>query len=148
MQHVALDSEKKTIAFHRPGMSVNLNSMGKGYALDRMAELLAQHDIDDYLLHGGKSSVLARGNQPGSRAPAGASPSATRSISPKRLPSSFYETRPSRHPAPEPSFSSAADAAMATFSIRAADIRRKGYILRRSSRPPRPRPKDFRPRFT
>jgi hypothetical protein len=33
-----------------------------------MAELLAQHDIDDYLLHGGKSSVLARGNQPGSGA--------------------------------------------------------------------------------
>jgi thiamine biosynthesis lipoprotein len=66
MQHVALDGEKKTIAFHRPGMSVNFNSMGKGYALDRMAELLAQHDVDDYLLHGGKSSVLARGNQPGS----------------------------------------------------------------------------------
>jgi thiamine biosynthesis lipoprotein len=66
MQHVALDAEKKTIVFHRPGMSVNLNSMGKGYALDRMAELLAQHDVDDYLLHGGKSSVLARGDQPGS----------------------------------------------------------------------------------
>jgi thiamine biosynthesis lipoprotein len=66
MQHVVLDEEKKTIAFDRPGMSVNLNSLGKGYALDRMAELLAQYDIDDYLLHGGKSSVLARGNQPGS----------------------------------------------------------------------------------
>jgi thiamine biosynthesis lipoprotein len=66
MQHVVLDGEKKTISFHRPGMSVNLNSMGKGYALDRMAELLALHDIDDYLVHGGKSSVLARGNQPGS----------------------------------------------------------------------------------
>lgn len=69
MQHVALDDEKKTIAFDRQGMSVNLNSMGKGYALDRMAELLAGHDIDDYLLHGGKSSVLARGNQPGSEDP-------------------------------------------------------------------------------
>jgi thiamine biosynthesis lipoprotein len=66
MQHVVLDGEKKTISFHRPGMSVNFNSMGKGYALDRMAELLALHDIDDYLVHGGKSSVLARGNQPGS----------------------------------------------------------------------------------
>jgi thiamine biosynthesis lipoprotein len=66
MQYVVLDGEKKTIEFHRPGMSVNLNSMGKGYALDRMAELLGQHEIDNYLLHGGKSSVLARGNQPGS----------------------------------------------------------------------------------
>src|SRR6185436_20064147 len=59
------DVEKRTIAFQRPGMSVNLNSMGKGYALDRMAELLARHDVDDYLLHGGKSSILARGDQPG-----------------------------------------------------------------------------------
>ncbi len=65
MQHLTLDGEKRTIAFHRPGMSVNLNSLGKGYALDRMAELLARHDVDDYLLHGGKSSVLARGDQPG-----------------------------------------------------------------------------------
>jgi thiamine biosynthesis lipoprotein len=66
MQHVVLDNDKKTIMFRRPGMSINLNSMGKGYALDRMCELLAGHEIDDYLLHGGKSSVLARGDQPGS----------------------------------------------------------------------------------
>jgi thiamine biosynthesis lipoprotein len=44
---------------------VNFNGIGKGYALDRMAELLALHSVDEYLLHGGKSSVLARGNQPG-----------------------------------------------------------------------------------
>jgi thiamine biosynthesis lipoprotein len=69
MQHVVLDVERKTIKFQQAGMSVNLNSLGKGYALDRMAELLAHHDIDDYLLQGGKSSVLARGNQPGSAAP-------------------------------------------------------------------------------
>jgi len=66
MQHVVLDDDQKTVAFQRPGMSINLNSMGKGYALDRMAELLGRHDIDDYLLHGGKSSILARGDQPSS----------------------------------------------------------------------------------
>jgi thiamine biosynthesis lipoprotein len=66
MQHVALDDTQKTIAFRRPGLSINFNSMGKGYALDRMAELLAEHEIDDYLLHGGKSSILARGTQPAS----------------------------------------------------------------------------------
>jgi thiamine biosynthesis lipoprotein len=53
------------VAFGKPGISVNLNSIGKGYALDRMAELLGLQSVDDYLLHGGKSSVLARGNQPG-----------------------------------------------------------------------------------
>jgi thiamine biosynthesis lipoprotein len=67
MQHVALDESNETISFRRPGVSVYLNSMGKGYALDRMAELLAENGVDDYLLHGGKSSVLARGNQPGNR---------------------------------------------------------------------------------
>jgi FAD:protein FMN transferase len=69
MQHVDLDSARQTIAFRRPGMSINVNSIGKGYALDRMAELLADHCVDDYLLHGGKSSILARGNQPGSEEP-------------------------------------------------------------------------------
>jgi thiamine biosynthesis lipoprotein len=68
MQHVILDERRQTIQFRRPGLCVNLNSMGKGYAVDRMAELLAEQGIDDYLVHGGKSSVLARGDQPGSQA--------------------------------------------------------------------------------
>ena len=66
MQHVELNDECQTIAFKRQNVSINLNSIGKGYALDRMAELLAQHDVGDYLLHGGKSSILARGVQPAS----------------------------------------------------------------------------------
>jgi len=65
MHHVSLDEKMQTIAFRKAGVSVNLNSIGKGYALDRMAELLALHSVDDYLLHGGKSSVLARGSRPG-----------------------------------------------------------------------------------
>src|SRR5688572_19861653 len=65
MQHVTLDEARQTIAFDRRGIAINMNSMGKGYALDRMAELLHEHFVDDYLLHGGKSSVLARGDQPG-----------------------------------------------------------------------------------
>jgi thiamine biosynthesis lipoprotein len=65
MHRVALDESQRSIAFQQPGMAINLNSMGKGYALDRMAELLHDHFVDDYLLHGGKSSVLARGDQPG-----------------------------------------------------------------------------------
>jgi thiamine biosynthesis lipoprotein len=65
MQHVALDAAQQSVAFRRSGMSVNFNCIGKGYALDRMGELLAANLVDDYLLHGGKSSVLARGEQPG-----------------------------------------------------------------------------------
>jgi thiamine biosynthesis lipoprotein len=66
MQFVDLDPALQTVAFRRPKMAINFNSLGKGYALDRMAELLAAQDIDDILLQGGKSSVLARGIQPGS----------------------------------------------------------------------------------
>jgi thiamine biosynthesis lipoprotein len=66
MQYVDLDAARKTVAFRRPGLSINLNSMGKGYALDRMSELLAERGVDDYLIQGGKSSVLARGVQPDS----------------------------------------------------------------------------------
>ena len=69
MQHVELDASRETIAFRQPGVSINFNSVGKGYALDRMAELLAANDVDDFLLQGGKSSVLARGNQPGGDGP-------------------------------------------------------------------------------
>ena len=69
MQHITLDPDQQTISFGRPGMSINLNSLGKGYALDRMAELLASNDVDDYLIHGGKSSVLVRGDQPGAVEP-------------------------------------------------------------------------------
>jgi thiamine biosynthesis lipoprotein len=65
MELVVLNDASATIAFRRPGVTVNFNSMGKGYALDRMAELLAVHGVNDYLLHGGRSSVLANGNQPG-----------------------------------------------------------------------------------
>jgi thiamine biosynthesis lipoprotein len=65
MDDVELDEAAQTIAFRRPGLTVNLNSIGKGYALDRMAALLDENGVDDYLLHGGKSSVLARGDHPG-----------------------------------------------------------------------------------
>lgn len=65
MADVVLDAELGTIAFRRPGITVNFNSIGKGYALDRMSELLDEDQVDHYLLHGGKSSVLARGDQPG-----------------------------------------------------------------------------------
>jgi thiamine biosynthesis lipoprotein len=65
MQDVVIDAGQGTIAFRRPGLSVHLNSIGKGYALDRMAEVLAEQGIENFLLHGGKSSVLARGRAPG-----------------------------------------------------------------------------------
>jgi thiamine biosynthesis lipoprotein len=65
MQQVVLDEPTQSIAFKHPGTTIHLNCIGKGYALDRAAEMFLLAGIDDYVLHGGKSSVLARGAQPG-----------------------------------------------------------------------------------
>jgi thiamine biosynthesis lipoprotein len=54
------------VRYHRPGLEVNLGSIGKGYALDRMGELLAKRwNLPAVLLHGGSSSVYARGDPHG-----------------------------------------------------------------------------------
>ena len=60
MRHVRLDPEARTVAFDRPGVGLNFGAIGKGYALDRCAELL-EGAVESYCLHGGHSSVLARG---------------------------------------------------------------------------------------
>jgi thiamine biosynthesis lipoprotein len=65
-RHVMLDVEKTTLAFDRPGVQINLGSIGKGYAIDRAVEL-----IRDYwwpttgLVHAGRSSLYALGSPPG-----------------------------------------------------------------------------------
>lgn len=60
-QFIELDEAASTVRYARPGLKINLGSIGKGYALDRSAELLAAAGVHDFLLHGGNSSVLARG---------------------------------------------------------------------------------------
>lgn len=62
---VTLDRQRKQIAFARHGVEINVNSIGKGYALDRAAEVLAQAGVDDFLIHGGRSSLVARGHRDG-----------------------------------------------------------------------------------
>lgn len=64
-QYLKLDEQQGTIEFARPDMELNLGAIGKGYALDRAAELLDAAGVTSYLLHGGQSSVLARGGQAG-----------------------------------------------------------------------------------
>jgi thiamine biosynthesis lipoprotein len=58
---IEFDDASSSVRFARPGLKINLGSIGKGYALDRCAGLLAEAGIHHYLLHGGNSSVLARG---------------------------------------------------------------------------------------
>jgi FAD:protein FMN transferase len=58
---VELDSERRTVGFLKPGVRINLGSIGKGYAVDVCAERLLALGMSDFLIHGGQSSVLARG---------------------------------------------------------------------------------------
>ena len=62
-QHIRLDSQRHTVHFERTGMELNLGGIGKGYALDRCAEVLQQNGTTDFLIHAGKSSVLAHGQR-------------------------------------------------------------------------------------
>jgi FAD:protein FMN transferase len=66
-QHLVLDAERRTLRYLRPGLEINLGSIGKGFALDRAAEMLHDHyGVTNALLHGGQSSVFALGTEPGS----------------------------------------------------------------------------------
>jgi thiamine biosynthesis lipoprotein len=61
--HVSLDEQQSTVRFSRDGIELNLGGIGKGYALDRAAALLQSRGVDNFLFHGGRSSVLARGSR-------------------------------------------------------------------------------------
>ena len=61
-RHVHLDEEAGAVRFLQAGMDLNFNCIGKGYALDQAAGVLAGHGVDDFLLHGGRSTLVARGS--------------------------------------------------------------------------------------
>jgi thiamine biosynthesis lipoprotein len=66
MGHVCLDAERRAVRYLRPGLEINLGSIGKGYALDRAAAVLREGwNLSAGLLHGGHSSVYAVGTEPG-----------------------------------------------------------------------------------
>ena len=65
MQHLRLDPVKRSVELRLPGMEINFGSIGKGYALDRVAEWLREQEATSVLLGAGQSSVLAIGSRPG-----------------------------------------------------------------------------------
>jgi thiamine biosynthesis lipoprotein len=69
MERIVLDAATHSIAFREHGVTLHLNCIGKGYALDRMAERLDEDAVGGFLLQGGRSSIVARGQCPGSERP-------------------------------------------------------------------------------
>ena len=52
----------RSISFLKQGMELNLGSIGKGYALDRLAESLRRNGLRNFLIHAGHSSIFAAGD--------------------------------------------------------------------------------------
>lgn len=61
MHHVQLDERNFTVRFARDGVMLDLGAIGKGYAIERAAEILRQAGITSAILHGGTSSVTTIG---------------------------------------------------------------------------------------
>ena len=59
MELVKLDKDAYTVEVSGEGVQIDFGGFGKGYALDKIAELLVDWGIETALIHGGFSSVLA-----------------------------------------------------------------------------------------
>jgi FAD:protein FMN transferase len=65
MSLVQLDTGDRTVRFAREGVMLDLGAIGKGYAVERAAEVLHEAGVTSALLHGGTSTVQAIGQPPG-----------------------------------------------------------------------------------
>jgi len=67
-EKLVLDRAQRTVRFTQPGVQINFNSLGKGYAIDRCGAHLRAAGFENFLWHGGQSSVLAAGSAYANRA--------------------------------------------------------------------------------
>ena len=62
---VQLNPADYTVQFMREGVMLDLGAIGKGYAVERAAEVLREAGVTCALVHGGTSTVQALGKPPG-----------------------------------------------------------------------------------
>ena len=62
---VQLNPADFTVQFAREGVMLDLGAIGKGYAVERAAEVLREAGVTSALVHGGTSTVQALGAPPG-----------------------------------------------------------------------------------
>ena len=58
-----LNLEDTAVQLATKGAMLDLGSIGKGYALEQAAALLQENEFENFLIHGGTSTVCARGVQ-------------------------------------------------------------------------------------
>jgi thiamine biosynthesis lipoprotein ApbE len=63
--HVILNSIDRTIAFDRSGVELDLGGIAKGYAVDRVVDLLQRRQIAAALISAGGSTIYGLGRPPG-----------------------------------------------------------------------------------
>jgi thiamine biosynthesis lipoprotein len=63
--HMHLDARAGTVWFDRTGMEVDPGGIGKGYAVDRMVDVLKQNGVTTALVAGSASSIYGMGAPPG-----------------------------------------------------------------------------------
>ena len=63
-KNILLDKSSQTVRFRKPGIELDPGGIGKGYAVDRMAQILKDDGIRQALISGGGSSIYAIGAPP------------------------------------------------------------------------------------
>jgi thiamine biosynthesis lipoprotein len=63
-RHIQLDAQARTVRFDRAGVETDPGGIGKGYAVDRMVDILRQHGVTIALVAGSGSSVYGMGAPP------------------------------------------------------------------------------------
>ena len=66
-RNVVLDAAKGTVRFAREGVELDPGGIGKGYAVDRMIEVLKQYGIRTALVSASGSSIYGLGAPPGEK---------------------------------------------------------------------------------
>jgi FAD:protein FMN transferase len=63
-RHVKLNARKRTVRFDRPGVEIDPGGVGKGYAVDRMVEILRAQGFHNALVAASGSSIFGLGDPP------------------------------------------------------------------------------------
>jgi thiamine biosynthesis lipoprotein len=63
-RHVRLDANARTVQYDRPGVEIDPGGIGKGYAVDRMVNVLRQKGFQNALVAGSGSSIYGMGTPP------------------------------------------------------------------------------------
>lgn len=64
-QSVRFDEQHTKVAISNKESRLNLGAIGKGYAVDAAADVMRSGGVQEFLIHGGKSSVVAAGSHAG-----------------------------------------------------------------------------------